>query len=101
MSKPRCASCRRPVEVKETGRPRLYCSLACKQKGYRKRSKRSVLFSSASCEWPTDPKLFAELDAEFGGFTLDVCATAPRGGRGGSGATRLTAAPSASGCRKH
>jgi len=33
-----------------------------------------VLSSSRSDDWPTDPKVFAKLDAEFG-FTLDPCAS--------------------------
>jgi phage N-6-adenine-methyltransferase len=35
-----------------------------------------VHFRSATCEWSTPPELFAALDAEFGPFTLDACATA-------------------------
>jgi site-specific DNA-methyltransferase (adenine-specific) len=35
-----------------------------------------VYFSSKKCEWSTPPELFADLDAEFGPFTLDACATA-------------------------
>ncbi len=31
--------------------------------------------SSRSVEWPTDPKVYADLDAEYGPFTLDPCAT--------------------------
>jgi site-specific DNA-methyltransferase (adenine-specific) len=34
----------------------------------------AVMTSSKSVEWPTDPAVFAELDAEFG-FSLDPCAT--------------------------
>jgi site-specific DNA-methyltransferase (adenine-specific) len=37
--------------------------------------KHSVHFSSASCEWATPQDLFDELNREFGGFTVDVCAT--------------------------
>ena len=75
---PKCKNrnCRRPLEVKATGRPRVYCSNRCRQAAYERRARQSVLFSSAKDEWPTDPKVFAELDREFGGFTLDVCATA-------------------------
>jgi phage N-6-adenine-methyltransferase len=57
------------------GRPRLYCSDACRQHAYRRRPVRSVHFSSQTDEWATPPELFARLDAEFG-FTLDPCATA-------------------------
>ena len=31
--------------------------------------------SSRSDEWPTDPAVFAQIDAEFGPFDLDPCAT--------------------------
>ena len=31
--------------------------------------------SSRSDNWPTDPAVFAELDARFGPFTLDPCAS--------------------------
>lgn len=34
-----------------------------------------VMGSSRSVEWSTPPDLFARLSAEFGGFTLDPCAT--------------------------
>lgn len=34
-----------------------------------------MLTSSRSDDWPTDPKVFRRLDAEFG-FTLDPCASA-------------------------
>jgi site-specific DNA-methyltransferase (adenine-specific) len=63
------------LTVKATGRPRRYCSNACRQAAYWRRSRRSVHFSSASSEWATRPELFAELDREFC-FTLDACATA-------------------------
>jgi phage N-6-adenine-methyltransferase len=71
----RCPRCRRPLAIPSTGRPPRYCSPACCQAAYRKRCKRSVHFSSRTCEWATPPELFAQLDAEFH-FTLDVCATA-------------------------
>jgi site-specific DNA-methyltransferase (adenine-specific) len=73
--KRRCKRCRNPFTPPPTGRRRHYCSDACKQAAYRKRSKRSVHFSSATCERATPPDLFAELDREFS-FTLDACATA-------------------------
>lgn len=34
-----------------------------------------VYAGSRTPEWGTPPELFAALDREFGGFTLDVCAT--------------------------
>jgi phage N-6-adenine-methyltransferase len=72
----RCGRCRSPLPVSPTGRPRLYCSAACKEAAGRKRRRGgSVHFSSATPEWATPQDLFDELDAEFG-FELDVCATA-------------------------
>jgi site-specific DNA-methyltransferase (adenine-specific) len=49
--------------------------------GYRKRHRRlsgslEVMGSSRSDEWPTDPAVFARLNAEYGPFDLDPCATA-------------------------
>jgi phage N-6-adenine-methyltransferase len=41
---------------------------------WRGRRRRSVHFSSRSCEWETPPELFARLDARHH-FTLDACAT--------------------------
>jgi phage N-6-adenine-methyltransferase len=34
-----------------------------------------VMFSSKSDEWETPQDLFNKLSSEYGGFTLDVCAT--------------------------
>lgn len=70
----RCAHCRNRLERASTGRPRRYCSDRCRVAAFRKRRRRSVHFSSATCEWATPPELFAELDREFG-FDLDPCAT--------------------------
>ena len=41
----------------------------------RKRRRPHALFSSRTEEWATPHDLFAVLDAEFGGFELDPCAT--------------------------
>jgi phage N-6-adenine-methyltransferase len=71
----RCRRCREPFELAATGRPRLYCSDACRKAADRKRRRRSVHFSSATAEWSTPQHVFDELDAEFS-FELDVCATA-------------------------
>jgi site-specific DNA-methyltransferase (adenine-specific) len=75
MSKYRCPRCGHPLTIQATGRRRRYCSNACRQAAYWRRSRRSIHFSSASAEWSTRPELFAELDREFS-FTLDACATA-------------------------
>jgi phage N-6-adenine-methyltransferase len=58
------------------GRPPVYCSRACRQHAYRRRSVLSVHFSSKKHDYSTPQEFFDELDAEFGGFTVDVCATA-------------------------
>jgi phage N-6-adenine-methyltransferase len=73
----RCRRCREAFPVAATGRPRLYCSGACREAARRQRQRNgtSVHFSSATAEWSTPQELFDELDAEFD-FELDVCATA-------------------------
>lgn len=76
----RCATCRRAIVPAPTGRPRRYCSDRCRVAAWRKRhrrlrSTREVLGSSRTDDWPTDPVVFAELAAEFGGFDLDPCAS--------------------------
>jgi phage N-6-adenine-methyltransferase len=77
----RCRRCRGTLQPKGTGRPPRYCSPACRQADYRKRNRPrsgilAVMGASRSVEWPTDPQVYARLDAEFGPFTLDPCATA-------------------------
>jgi phage N-6-adenine-methyltransferase len=76
-----CVVCKAPLEQNTTGRPRLTCKDACKQKRYRRKNRRprttlEVMGSSRSDEWPTEPQFFATLDARFGPFTLDPCSTA-------------------------
>lgn len=77
----RCAApgCREPIEEKPNGRPRATCSDACRQVLYRRRRRpkttREVMGSSRSDEWPTDPRFFAKVEAEYGPFTLDPCST--------------------------
>ncbi len=72
------SGCATRFAVAATGRPRRFCSSACKQAVHRKRTRprtaRDVLASSRSDNWPTDPTIYAALDAEFG-FTLDPCAS--------------------------
>jgi phage N-6-adenine-methyltransferase len=80
-SRRRCAVCRERLEPAATGRPRRFCSPACRQAAYRKRHRAlrgtlEVMGSSRSDEWPTDPAYFAKLEARFGPFDLDPCATA-------------------------
>jgi phage N-6-adenine-methyltransferase len=82
MSRPkRCCRCQIPLSTLPTGRPRRYCSDACRQAGHRKRHRRlrgnmDVSWSSRTVEWATPPEIFAALDAELGPFDLDPCATA-------------------------
>lgn len=71
----RCAVCKTPLPKALTGRPRMTCNDACRARKSRQARKRSVHFSSKTCEWSTPPEVFAALDAEFG-FDLDPCATA-------------------------
>jgi phage N-6-adenine-methyltransferase len=72
--KRRCNRCRQFFHPALTGRRRNYCSSPCRQAAYRSLAKRSVHFSSTTCEWATPPELFAELNREFV-FGLDACAT--------------------------
>jgi site-specific DNA-methyltransferase (adenine-specific) len=72
----KCPRCRTPLVVARIGRPRRYCSSACRQSAYRRRQRASVHFRSQSDEWATPQELFDKLAARFGGFTLDCCATA-------------------------
>jgi phage N-6-adenine-methyltransferase len=57
------------------GRPRRYCTDACRYQAYRRRRAKPVYFRSQSDNWSTDPAFFAQLDEEFD-FTLDACASA-------------------------
>jgi phage N-6-adenine-methyltransferase len=82
MSRRICAApgCAEPLERCSAGRPRRYCSPACRQRSYRKRNRRlrgtlDVLGSSRSDNWPTDPAVFAELERQYGPFDLDPCAS--------------------------
>ncbi len=77
----RCArtGCPERFEAATTGRPRRFCSDACKQAAHRQRTRKlrgslEVMSSSRTDDWPTDPKVYAELYAEFA-FTLDPCSS--------------------------
>jgi phage N-6-adenine-methyltransferase len=70
----KCRECGQVLIVAPTGRPRRFCSGACRKRAFRRRAKRPIHFRSQSDEWATPPDLFAGLDAEFA-FDLDVCAT--------------------------
>jgi hypothetical protein len=69
-----CRRCRARFIPKPTGRPRLYCSPACRKAAARKRARTKPYHLTGTDEWETPPEVFAPLHAEFG-FTLDVCAT--------------------------
>src|SRR5215217_4831933 len=75
MKARRCPVCRGRFVQAISGRPRRYCSDRCRVAAWRGRRRRSVHFSSATPEWPTPPDVFEALDAEFGPFDLDPCAT--------------------------
>lgn len=71
--------CPNRVERRPTGRPRLYCSDACRMAAYRRRNRRlrttvEVVCSSRSDDWATDPAFMAQLEERFGSFDLDPCA---------------------------
>jgi phage N-6-adenine-methyltransferase len=73
-----CRQCKAPLARQPTGRPRQFCSDACRVAALRKRQKPhrlAVHFSSKTVEWPTPQDSFDRLDAEFGPFTLDPAAT--------------------------
>jgi phage N-6-adenine-methyltransferase len=74
----RCArsSCRAAIVAAPTGRPRRFCSSACRSAAFRRRARRPVHLRSGSVEWATPIDVFEKLNAEFGPFDLDVCATA-------------------------
>src|SRR5262245_38956275 len=76
----KCRRCRAALGRADTGRPRLYCSNACRQAGWWKRHKKprtphEAMASSRSVEYSTDPKDFAGWDQEFGPFDLDAAAS--------------------------
>ena len=79
LTKPgRCKVCRATFERSATGRRRLYCCDACRQRAHYRRQvwRAAVYHSRLSDEWVTPPDYFEEWDREFGPFTLDVAATA-------------------------
>ena len=79
LTKPgRCKVCRATFERSATGRRRLYCCDACRQRAhYRRQVRRAAVYHSRlSDEWATPPDYFEEWDREFGPFTLDAAATA-------------------------
>jgi len=78
MTSRKCAApgCSQRFEPRPNGRPRLYCSKACRDMaGRRRRRQLRPYFMSSTDEWSTPADLFARLNAEHH-FTLDVCANA-------------------------
>ena len=72
-----CGQCGSAIEQPTTGRPRSFCSDACRQRAHVRRhaKRRPVYFSRESDEWSTPRDRWDEWNAEFG-FTLDAAATA-------------------------
>jgi ribosomal protein L24E len=81
MSRARRCLCGAVLAVARTGRPKRYCSVRCRMVAYRRRRREprghkwAVIYSSKSCEWSTPPDLFRRLNARYGPFDLDPCAT--------------------------
>jgi len=69
--------CGYPIQQPITGRPRIFCKNACRQRAHIRRRTRTrpVYFSRESDEWATPRDRWAEWNTEFG-FTLDAAATA-------------------------
>lgn len=65
-----CLSCREPIEQPTTGRPRVYCSQACRQRTYASRSRRRP-----RNEWYTPPEVRDRVLTEWP-IALDAAATA-------------------------
>lgn len=65
-----CSTCRAPIDQPSTGRPRLYCSQACRQRSYASRSRRR-----RRNEWYTPPEVRSRVLAEWS-LVLDATATA-------------------------
>ncbi len=70
-----CRVCGTTVDQPATGRPRKFCSPACRQKAHRRRSRPAVWHSHEKDVWTTPRDRFDEWDRELGPFTLDAAAT--------------------------
>ncbi|MCZ2859187.1 DNA N-6-adenine-methyltransferase [Blastococcus sp. VKM Ac-2987] len=72
-----CLACKRPLAHPDTGRPRTYCSLSCRQRLYRKRRKQQQRDEASLLAqlWATPVALRALVWAAFPHITLDVAAT--------------------------
>lgn len=77
----RCTArgCRTPIVQPDTGRPRRYCSDACRARAYRARERRPAYARSDSDEWYTPVEVFGELAERYGPFDLDpaTCPASP------------------------
>jgi hypothetical protein len=72
-----CLVCKHPLTHRETGRPRTYCSLSCRQRLYRRRRKlrrREEALTRAQL-WATPVATRTQARAAFPHITLDVAAT--------------------------
>lgn len=72
-----CLACKRPLAHPDTGRPRTYCSLSCRQRLYRKRRRQQQRDEASLLAqlWATPVALRALIWAAFPHITLDVAAT--------------------------
>jgi phage N-6-adenine-methyltransferase len=66
--------CKNRLTPRATGRPRKFCGDRCRKRAQRLAHKTKSRVQKD--EWTTPSRLFEELDAEFGPFTIDVAATA-------------------------
>jgi phage N-6-adenine-methyltransferase len=75
----RCSrsGCLNPLPAPSAGRPRRYCSDACRKAEYRRRARRAAPFyaTTGNDEWATPSALVDELAGELGPFDLDPAAT--------------------------
>lgn len=73
-----CEECGAQLDQPTTGRPRVFCSDACRQRAHQRRHARrvAVWHSRQSDEWATPRDRFDEWERDLGPFTLDAAATA-------------------------
>ena len=74
-----CDVCGASFEVRPSGRIRVTCSAACRQRRSRQRRSIRVYWQSRSDEWYTPVDLFQRIEAQHGPFDLDpaTCLEAP------------------------